>query len=120
MSSVSSSATETPARAEQSDNGTDGLLTRIRSTLARGRRRLRAAIYDDEPSADPEPPDATATLDLEPFPDRAYPLTYPGRELADSNTTDVVGIETDAGLRLSVPENPDATIVSDQWVLIER
>lgn len=64
--------------------------------------------------------DPTAPVEMERFPDRAYPLTYPGRDIVEINTTDAVGIETEDGLRLSVPENPDATILSDEWVPIER
>ncbi|WP_372480758.1 hypothetical protein ACAH01_07755 [Halomicrobium sp. HM KBTZ05] len=83
------------------------LLVRDRSTDDAGRRRLDR----DGGSTVPE---------LDRFPERARPLTHPDRELDGLNTPDVVGIETDDGLRLSLPNNPDATLVSDVWVTIEE
>lgn len=53
------------------------------------------------------------------FPARAKPLTHPARNAPGINTPDVVSIETDQGLRLSVPENPDAELTSDVWMPVE-
>lgn len=53
------------------------------------------------------------------FPNREKPLTYPARDSPGINTPDVVSIETEEGLRLSVPENPDAAMTSDVWTTVE-
>lgn len=53
------------------------------------------------------------------FPDREYPLTYPSRELVGVNSPDVVSVETEHGLRLSMPENADASLTSDVWTTVE-
>ena len=56
---------------------------------------------------------------FEDFPGRERPLTHPARDSPGINSPDVVSIETDAGLRLSVPENPDAMLTSDVWMTVE-
>ena len=53
------------------------------------------------------------------FPERERPLVYPARDLPGINTPDVVCVETECGLRLSVPENPDATLTSDVWTTVD-
>lgn len=53
------------------------------------------------------------------FPEREKPLAHPARNTTGINTPDVVSIETDQGLRLSVPENPDAEMTSDVWMTVE-
>lgn len=72
---------------------------------------------DSSPEALERP--ATQAADLEGFPSRERPLTYPGREITGINSPDVVSVETEDGLRVSVPENPDATIVSDVWTTVD-
>lgn len=51
--------------------------------------------------------------------ERDHPLTYPGRDLQGTNPPDVVSTETDDGLRISVPDNPDATLTSDVWTTVD-
>lgn len=53
------------------------------------------------------------------FPEREQPLAHPARNTPGINTPDVVSIETEQGLRLSVPENPDAELTSDVWMTVE-
>jgi len=124
MDSVSSSAGTTPGSGEQPASERDSTLGWLRSALARYRRFLPTFSRGDGPDASAltraHPPDTIRSDNHPQFPDRAYPLTYPGRDCSDINPTDAVGIETADGLRLSVPENPDATIVSDRWDPIER
>lgn len=64
-------------------------------------------------------PELATCPSMEGFPEREYLLTYPGRELSAINSPDVVRVETDHGLRLSVPENPEATLTSDVWMPVE-
>jgi len=118
-SSSSCTSTDAGARSEASESS---LWDRVRTVIERARQWLRSDTTADNTTADGGAPqsDPTTTLDLDRFPDRAYPLTYPGREVHGINAPDVVGIETADGLRLSIPENPDSTIVSDQWVTVER
>lgn len=47
------------------------------------------------------------------------PFSSPTRELPDERGPTVISIETERGLRLSVPENPDETLTSDVWVTVE-
>lgn len=82
--------------------------------------RMGLSSADDEPSRSTHDHDIDGPVRFEQFPDREHPLTYPGRDLSEINPTDVVAVETEDGVRLSIPENPDATIVSDNWVPIER
>lgn len=56
---------------------------------------------------------------LSEFPERERPLTYPARDVPGVNSPDVVSVETKDGLRLSVPENPDATLTSDVWTTVD-
>jgi len=53
------------------------------------------------------------------FPDRELALTHPARNSPGINAPDVVSIETDQGLRISVPENPDAVLTSDVWTTVD-
>jgi|GEM_PF-3549168 len=125
MSGVLSNANSDASETGQSDGSYGSLTSHLRTALGRLHRRLQMRLRSDDrddrdqtqavPGGDP-----SHCAESDRFPDRAYPLTYPGRELAEINSTDVVGFETEDGLRLSVPENADATIISDQWVSIER
>ena len=126
MNGVPSSAPDvSSAQSDASDQTDRSVPGRLRDLVAAVTRRLRERL-DGDASADdgtrdqPSQESATFDLDREGYPDRDRPLTYPGREDHDVNTTDVVGVETDDGLRLSVPENPDAKVVSDVWVEIEE
>lgn len=80
--------------------------------------RDRAPVADfDRPTV--EGGDAGACGTIDGFSNRERPLTYPGRELSGINTPDVVSLETEDGLRLSVPENPDAQLTSDVWTTVD-
>lgn len=125
MTSVPSSAPEISSdTGEQSPPIGDSIFDRLRGVFSRVRQYvsrvapLETPLYEE--SARQQPNSRDQTVQFERFPDRSYPLTHPGRDLTEINPTDVVAIEIEAGVRFSIPENPDATIVSDQWVLIER
>jgi hypothetical protein len=124
MNGVPSSAPDVSSEQNDSSDQTDRSVTdRLRDLVAAVTRRLRGhedASADDGARDQPSQESATFDLDREGYPDRDRPLTYPGRDSDGVNTTDVVGVETDDGLRLSVPENPDAEVVSDVWVPIEE
>lgn len=103
---------------------------RFLGALVDGVRSLGQWLSPDDSSVDSDHtarrrdarPDARSDRsppDLDGFPERERPLTYPGREVSGVNSPDVVSVETDQGLRLSVPENPDATIVSDVWTTVD-
>lgn len=125
MSGVLSNANSDASETGQPDDSDGSLTGYLRTVFGRLHRRLVARLRtDDRDDADQTHAarggDSPRCIGSDRFPDRSYPLTYPGRDLAEINSTDVVGFETEEGLRLSVPENADATIVSDQWVPIER
>jgi len=54
------------------------------------------------------------------FPDRQRPFTYPTRNHGEGNSVDLIGIETGGELTISLPENPEARLTSDEWVEVER
>ena len=119
-----SSSTASSASSSDEPPGTDGstLLGQLRAVLTRYCRRLRSGRAETEPTtrSTAERTDPTATLDTERVPERVDPLTDPARDPSGGDSPDIVGIETAAGLRLSVPEHPESTIVSDKWVPVER
>ena len=51
--------------------------------------------------------------------DRARALARPRRDSPESDRTEVVSTETEDGLRLSLPSNPDATLTSDVWTTVD-
>jgi|GEM_PF-3455546 len=67
----------------------------------------------------PEPVSPVDCPTFRGFPSREEPLTHPARNSPGINAPDVVSIETDQGLRLSVPENPDAVLTSDVWTTVD-
>lgn len=69
--------------------------------------------------SDPEPVTPADCPAFRGFPGREQPLTHPARNSPGINAPDVVSIETDQGLRLSVPENPDAVVTSDVWTTVD-
>lgn len=95
-------------------------VTRLRRRLGRiaaaSRRYRSLGETPDEPPADGT---AGRYPRIDGFPDRDQPLTYPGRDCRGINPPDVVGIRTNGGLRVSLPENPDATLTSDVWTEVE-
>jgi hypothetical protein len=126
MNGVPSSAPDASTDRGDADGDTSGSLTdRLLGLVDALRRRLRDVAdgggSEAETDRDRAASDSAAfDLQRDGYPDRERPLTYPGRERSGVNTPDVVGVETEDGLRLSVPENPDATVVSDVWVPIEE
>lgn len=93
--------------------------TRI-STKSRDRSRSTSAeVLQPVTETEPEPVKATDCPAFKNFPGREQPLAHPARNSPGINTPDVVSIETDDGLRLSVPENPDAELTSDVWMSVE-
>ena len=97
-----------------------GVVAKARSTTD----RETTASSRNDPSgratpAKPEPVRASDCPSFENFPGREKPLTHPARNSSGINTPDVVSIETQDGLRLSVPENPDAQMTSDVWMDVE-
>lgn len=70
-------------------------------------------------SAELKQVEAVNSKRFENLPRREKPLTYPARDTPGINSPDVVGVETEQGLRLSVPENPDAELVSDVWMDVQ-
>ncbi|ACV48673.1 MULTISPECIES: hypothetical protein [Halomicrobium] len=110
---------------DASNDARESVAGRVRAAIEHLRRHV-GALLSRERSANgtsdqrARRESAAYGLDLDRFPERAQPLTYPDRELDGLNTPDVIGIETDDGLRLSIPDNPDAAVVSDVWVPIEE
>jgi hypothetical protein len=126
MNGVPSSAPDASTDHDDSSGDTSRSITgRLRGLVDALSRHLRDVVDGDGSRADTDRDRAasdSAVFDLQrdDYPDRERPLTHPGRECSGVNTPDVVGVETEDGLRLSVPENPDATVVSDVWVPIEE
>lgn len=123
---------------EPQDNALSRRSSRVREYVGRffswlGTRLSSASgPADDDRSYSADVPVARGETDIEPkpveptdcsafrnFPGRDQPLTHPARNSSGINTPDVVSIETDQGLRLSVPENPDAEMTSDVWMPVE-
>ncbi|WP_227015520.1 hypothetical protein [Haloarcula sp. JP-L23] len=63
-----------------------------------------------------EPPECPRIGDL---PRRDRPFTYPTRNHSERNRVDLVCVEMDDRLTVSLPENPDATLTSDTWERVE-
>ncbi|WP_226021422.1 hypothetical protein [Halomicrobium salinisoli] len=108
------------------DPGETSIRTRVGDAGASLLDRVRSAVSNFVASDDVDP--ASAALLEEPpgspsmddYPDREYPLTFPVRDRVGTNSPDVVALETEDGLRLSVPENSDAVITSDVWTTVDR
>ncbi len=96
------------------------LLARVTDPGTRSDRSepARGATQAREPPA-LEPVDGAERVTVPDFPSRDRPLTYPARDSEGINTPDVVGTQTEEGLRLSIPENPDAELTSDVWMDVE-
>lgn len=82
-------------------------------------RSARTAASDGGSDVEATPVEPADCPAFEDFPEREQPLTHPARNLPGINTPDVVCIETEDGLRLSIPENPDAELTSDVWMPVE-
>lgn len=96
------------------------LVTRTRHVSQRERRsESRDADRAERDTSDLRPVDRTEPVVSGDFPDREQPLTRPARDSTDINSPDVVGVQTEDGLRLSIPENPDAELTSDVWMTVE-
>jgi len=54
------------------------------------------------------------------LPTRDRPFTAPARHTAEHNQAELVCIETETELTISLPDNPEATITSDVWERVER
>jgi len=126
MSGVSSREHDGSPEEDDRAATADTITGRVRTALDRLRERFESVVQLAERTTDATSGRSESGEQMEnctefdDFPDRDHPLTYPGRDLSDINPTDVVAIETSDGVRLSVPENPDATITSDVTVPIER
>ncbi|PSP93949.1 hypothetical protein BRC91_07720 [Halobacteriales archaeon QS_4_62_28] len=125
MSGVSSREHNGSPEDDERAASTKTVANRVKTALDALRERLRSVVRptqttDTKPSRSETPTEMMNCTEFDSFPKRAHPLTHPGRDLSDINPTDVVAIETTDGVRLSVPENPDATITSDVTVPIER
>jgi hypothetical protein len=121
------------------DSSLDGRSSRVREYVGRFFSWLGARVFGagsrsngregaqsgsqvgspDGTAVEAEPVDSIDNVAFDDFPERARPLTHPARNGPGINTPDVVSIETDQGLRLSVPENPDAELTSDVWMPVE-
>lgn len=70
------------------------------------------ALADDAVS----PPECPSVQNL---PDRQLPFSYPTRNHPERNPVDLICIESDDAVTISLPENKDATITSDVWEQVE-
>jgi len=62
------------------------------------------------------PPDCPSVPNL---PDRQRPFTYPTRNRSEQNPVELVAVESDDVVTISLPENEDAKITSDVWERVE-
>lgn len=84
----------------------------------RGREKPQSKIHTDGFADDVvAPPECSSISDL---PTRSRPFTYPTRNHAESNTVDLVAIESDDRLTVTHPDNAEAKITSDVWESVEQ
>ena len=84
----------------------------------RGRDKPQSKIHTDGFADDvvvpPECPSISA------LPTRSRPFTYPTRNHTESNTVDLIAIESGDRLTMTHPDNAEAKISSDVWESVEQ
>jgi len=84
----------------------------------RGRDKPQSKIHTDGFADDVVvPPECPSISDL---PTRSRPFTYPTRNHTESNTVDLVAIESGDRLTVTHPDNAEAKISSDVWESVEQ
>jgi hypothetical protein len=84
----------------------------------RGRDKPQSKIHTDGFADDVVvPPECLSISDL---PTRSRPFTYPTRNHTESNTVDLIAIESGDRLTMTHPDNAEAKISSDVWESVEQ
>ncbi|MDQ2071780.1 hypothetical protein ACODNH_16030 [Haloarcula sp. NS06] len=84
----------------------------------RGRDKPQSKIHTDGFADDVvAPPECPSISDL---PTRSRPFTYPTRNHTESNTVDLIAIESSDRLTVTHPDNSEAKISSDMWEAVEQ
>ncbi|SDW95136.1 hypothetical protein SAMN05443574_11073 [Haloarcula vallismortis] len=84
----------------------------------RGRDKPQSKIHTDGFADDVvAPPECPSISNL---PTRSRPFTYPTRNHAESNTVDLVAIESSGQLTMTHPDSAEAKISSDVWEPVEQ
>ena len=124
------------ARTDEGDVPSPSLLDRIRHRVrsaietvslgercfgwldTRGRDKPQSRIHTDGFADDVvTPPECPSISDL---PTRSRPFTYPTRNHSETNTVDLIAVETSDQLTVTHPDNSAAKISSNVWEPVEQ
>ena len=84
----------------------------------RGRDKPQSKVHTDGFADDVvAPPECPPISDL---PTRSRPFTYPTRNHAETNTVDLIAIESGDRLTVTHPDNSEAKMSSDVWEPVEQ
>nr|WP_242493307.1 MULTISPECIES: hypothetical protein [Haloarcula] len=84
----------------------------------RGRDKPQSTIHTDGFADDVvTPPECPSISDL---PTRSRPFTYPTRNHTETNTVDLIAVESGDQLTMTHPDNSAAKITSDTWMGVEQ